>query len=61
MSAELISLQGNVVKKKEFNLNTGVNRLSIDNTDVLLAGIYILRAEFNGKIIQRKVVRLNSN
>jgi hypothetical protein len=61
MSAELISLQGNVVKKKEFNLNTGVNRLSIDNTDVLPAGIYILRAEFNGKIIQRKVVRLNSN
>ncbi len=61
MNAELISLQGNILKKKEFNLNTGVNRLSIDNTDALPAGVYILRAEFDGKIIQRKVVRINAN
>jgi len=52
---DLINLQGRVVKRKDFNILSGVNSIDINNTDILSAGIYILRIEFNGAIIQRKI------
>ncbi|MFI5186195.1 MAG: T9SS type A sorting domain-containing protein, partial [Chitinophagales bacterium] len=56
----LISLQGGIVKQAEFSLNTGINSLAIGNTEVLPVGVYILRVQFNGKILQRKLVKINS-
>jgi hypothetical protein len=57
---DLINLQGKVVKRKEFNINNGSNSIAIDNTDILPAGIYILRIEFNGRIVQRKITKTYS-
>lgn len=58
---DLVSLQGVVVKRKEFGLNVGINNLLMNNTDNLPAGVYILRIEFNGNIVQKKLVKINSN
>ena len=57
---DLINLQGKIVKRKEFNINNGSNSIAIDNTDILPAGIYILRIEFNGRIVQRKITKTYS-
>ena len=56
---ELVNLQGTVIKRKDFTLNDGLNNLSVSNTDILPAGIYILRVEFNGRIVQRKIVKIH--
>lgn len=60
-AVELINLQGTVMKQIEFNLNTGMNNLSVNNTGGLPAGVYILRVESNNNIVQRKIVKLYSN
>jgi hypothetical protein len=59
--AQLVNLQGVILKQKTFGLNTGVNDLTIDNTDALPAGVYILRVQFDGRIVQRKLVKFHSN
>jgi hypothetical protein len=58
---DLVSLQGVVVRRKEFGLGVGINNLLVNNTDDLPAGVYILRVEFNGNIVQKKLVKINSN
>ncbi len=58
---ELINLQGKIVNRKEFPLNDGLNNLSINNTDMLPPGIYILRVAFNGEMVQKKIVKVHSN
>jgi hypothetical protein len=58
---DLINLQGKIVKRKEFNINNGSNSIVIDNTDNLPASIYILRIEFNGRIVQRKISKTYSH
>jgi len=57
---DLINLQGRVLKRREFNINNGVNSIVIDNTDALPAGVYILRIQFDGTIVQRKITKTNS-
>ena len=54
---DLISLQGEVMKRRKLDLDNGVNSIVIDNTDLLPAGIYILRIQFNGTIVQRKITK----
>ncbi len=56
----LISLQGVVMKRKEVNIDNGVNSVVIENTDLLPAGIYILRMQFNGTIVQRMITKTYS-
>ena len=54
---DLINLQGEVMKRRKVDLDNGVNSIVIDNTDLLPAGIYILRIQFNGTIVQRKITK----
>ena len=57
--AELTDQFGKPVKRKSFDIKPGVNQLSFDNTDVLSAGVYILRTEMDGIILHKKVVKQN--
>lgn len=54
---KLIDLQGKIMKQKDFSLSDGVNNLSLDNTGALPAGVYILRVELDGRILQRRVMK----
>ena len=56
-SINLRDLQGRVLKRRETGLNVGINDLSFDNTGSLPAGIYILSIEFNGILVQKKLVK----
>jgi len=55
--AELIDNMGKMVKRKSFDVRDGVNQLSLDDTNVLPTGIYILRVELSGMIIYRRVMK----
>jgi len=57
---DLINLQGAVMKRREVNLDNGVNGVVIDNTDLLPAGVYVLRIQFNGTLVQRKITKTYS-
>ncbi|HEY6505303.1 MAG TPA: T9SS type A sorting domain-containing protein, partial [Chitinophagaceae bacterium] len=57
--AELIDQFGKAVKRKTFDIKEGVTQLSFDNTDILPAGIYILRLELDGTLIYKKVMKQN--
>jgi hypothetical protein len=57
----LINLQGKIVKQKDLIINNGTSNLTIDNTDNLPSAAYILRIEFNGRVLQRKVVKVYSH
>ena len=57
---DLINLQGVVMKRKEVNLDNGVNSIVIDNTDLLPAGVYILRIQFNRTIVQKMITKTYS-
>ncbi len=55
--AELIDNLGKVVKRKSFDIREGVNQLSLDETNVLPTGIYILRVELSGMMIYKRVMK----
>jgi hypothetical protein len=55
--AELVDQWGKTVKRKTFEIREGVNPLIFDNTGLLPAGVYVLRLEFGGTVINKKVVR----
>jgi len=55
--AVLIDNLGKVVKRKSFDVRDGVNQLSLDDTNVLPAGIYILRVELSGMMIYKRVMK----
>jgi len=57
---DLVNLQGGIEREREFNVDTGVNSLSIDDTNVLPAGVYILRIQFNNQVVHRKLVKISS-
>jgi hypothetical protein len=59
LKAELIDQFGNPVKKGSFDVRAGVNQLAFDNTGLLSAGIYILRAELAGTTIYKRVMKQN--
>ncbi|MEO6289251.1 MAG: T9SS type A sorting domain-containing protein [Ginsengibacter sp.] len=50
---------GKPVNKKKVLLNKGNSRVSMDNADNLSTGVYILRVQFNNKIIQSKLLKSN--
>lgn len=57
--AELVDYLGNVVKRNSFDIREGVNQLVFPNMEMLSAGIYILRVEFQGMVIHRRVLKEN--
>ena len=56
---ELIDALGNFVRKKDFEIISGINQLIIDNTASLPAGIYFLRITTGDKTIQKRVLKQN--
>ncbi len=57
--AELIDPAGKIVKKVSFEIAAGINRLIVDNTELLPAGIYFLRIKVLGNAIQKRVIKQN--
>jgi hypothetical protein len=47
------------VNKKIVQLEKGNSQLSFDNVYNLPAGLYILRAAFNGSVLQNKLIKTN--
>ena len=59
VKADLIDQFGKPVKRGTFDVRAGVTQLTFDNTGVLPAGIYILRAEMEGTAIYKRVMKQN--
>jgi trimeric autotransporter adhesin len=57
--AELINLSGQVVRRSSFYIINGVNRLSFDNTAEIATGVYFLRVQSDGMIIEKTVLKQN--
>ncbi|MGN6530590.1 MAG: hypothetical protein ACTHK0_02395 [Ginsengibacter sp.] len=55
----LCDIYGNVVYKKMLQLEKGNSQFSFDNVYNLPAGIYILRAAYNGSVSQNKLIKTN--
>ena len=60
MDAELIDLSGRTLKKMSYQVSKGANTLRIYNTYNLPAGIYTLRLQVDGMILQRRVLKRNN-
>jgi hypothetical protein len=60
LQAELLDATGRIVMKKEYDLTDGVNRLRLDHTGTIAAGIYYLRVFTGTAVIQKRVVRQNN-
>jgi len=60
VKAEILDQTGKVIRKKEFAITEGVNMLVIDKTDLLSNGVYFLRAESAGTLIQKKILKQNN-
>jgi len=56
---ELLDQTGKIVRKKEFKIVEGVNTLIINKTDLLANGIYFLRAELAGTLVQKMILKQN--
>jgi hypothetical protein len=55
----LCDIYGNVVNRKIMQLEKGNSQLTFDNAYNLPAGLYILRAVFNGSVLQNKLIKTN--
>jgi hypothetical protein len=55
--AELVDQFGKPVRRRSFDIMSGVNQLEFENTGILAAGIYILRIEMSGKVIYKRVMK----
>ncbi len=54
VSFEVVSITGQVLYKKDIQANTGSNSIEL-NTEILPAGIYYYRIEFNGQRLVKKM------
>jgi len=57
---ELIDQQGTTVMKHNYELSRGINKIIIPGTGSLPTGLYFLRVNVNGVIIQKTVVKQNN-
>lgn len=57
IEAELIDATGKIVRKKMFEINSGISGLIIDNTSGLAPGLYFLRIISNGALLQKRVMK----
>jgi trimeric autotransporter adhesin len=58
--AELVDAAGQVRRKSSLELLQGINRLSFANTTDLPPGIYILRIQLDGAVLQKTVLKKNN-
>jgi len=58
--AELFDASGKAVRKKAFDISSGITRLSLENTSKLTTGIYFLRVQSAGKFIQKSVLKTSN-
>ena len=58
--AELFDASGKAVRKKAFDISSGITRLSLENTSNLTTGIYFLRVQSAGKFIQKSVLKTSN-
>jgi hypothetical protein len=57
VKVELIDHFGIPVRKKVMDIREGVNQFYFDNTSILPPGMYILRAQMDGAVITKKVMK----
>ena len=57
IDATLMSISGNAVRKESFNVYEGANNLTINNTETLAAGMYILQIRNKDQVINKKVMK----
>ena len=55
----LYDVFGKIVAKKSLQLSKGNSKIILDDVERLAPGIYILRSEFNNKVIQNKLFKSN--
>jgi hypothetical protein len=60
VEAEILDMNGTVVKRKSFMVHAGVNMLQLPDTGALPGGNYIFRLKNNNQIMTRKIVKGNS-
>ncbi|HKC36414.1 MAG TPA: T9SS type A sorting domain-containing protein, partial [Chitinophagaceae bacterium] len=57
VQVEILDQYQHKLKIGSYNLSKGRNKVTIDNTDRLPAGVYILRVISNNNIINRKIIK----
>ncbi len=57
IDATLINISGKPVRKESFNVYEGANNLTINDTETLPAGMYILQIKNKDQIINKKVMK----
>jgi hypothetical protein len=57
VNIKLVDAVGRVVLKKVFEIKSGVNRLTVNNTSTFSAGLYFLHVESNGTFFSRKILK----
>ena len=53
----LLNMSGNPVRKVSFNVYEGANNLTINKTEILPTGMYILQIRNKDQIINKKVMK----
>jgi hypothetical protein len=56
-NVSLVDPSGKTVRQASFNLSTGINHLVLDHTGNLASGIYFLRVQSAGVVLQKKVIK----
>jgi hypothetical protein len=59
VQVQVLDQYQHTLKSANFNLVTGTNKISIENTDNLPAGFYILRVVSESNVINRKIIKRN--
>jgi hypothetical protein len=54
---QLVDASGNVAKVNTYNAHAGLNNFSIQNTDDLPSGIYIMQVSNQEKLLSRKLIK----
>jgi hypothetical protein len=57
VDATLTNLSGKAVRKESFTVYEGVNSLTIQNTEGLPAGIYVLQIKNKEQLISKKLMK----
>lgn len=56
VQVQLIDITGRVIKEMKQGLVAGVNQVYLDVNGISSAGVYILKVQYDGKLIQKKLV-----
>ena len=56
LKLKLLSLQGNTVYTRQFNISAGMNQLQVLLPESVTSGTYIARFELEGTLMQKKII-----